>query len=122
MPARSVLTVSSRVFEELPREQPCHEQVVDRLRNRIASGYLRLGDHLPSPRQLSEQLRVSRAIVREAIRVLAAQGLLVVRRGQRGVVVADLTMAYLRSIREWDNEISRETVPDVMTARLIVEV
>lgn len=113
---------SSPVFEQLPREQSRHQMVVRRLRDAIAQGRLATGEHLPSERELCEQLGVSRTIVREAIRVLAAQGILVVRQGQRAVVSADLGTAYLRPMREMIVDAARQTLGDVMDARLILEV
>lgn len=47
-----------------------HEEVVERIQGEILGGRLRTGDRLPGERQLSEMLGVSRATVREALRVL----------------------------------------------------
>jgi len=49
-------------------------QVEDRLRQAIVSGYFKPGTHL-SDRALCEMFQVSRALVREAIRQLEAEGL-----------------------------------------------
>ncbi len=110
------------LFEQLPREQSRHHLVVQRLRDAIAQGRLAVGERLPSERELSEQLGVSRTIVREAIRVLASQGILTVRQGRRAVVTADLSTAYLRPMREMIAATARQTFADVMDARLILEV
>lgn len=112
----------SLVFEQLPRELSRHQMVVQRLRDAIAQGRLTVGDRLPSERELCEQLGVSRTIVREAIRVLASQGILTVRQGRRAVVTADLSTAYLRPMREMIVAAARQTFEDVMDARLILEV
>ena len=53
----------------------------------VAEGRLRPGDKLPNEVELSAQLGVSRATLREAIRTLTAQGVLEVRRG-RGTFVS----------------------------------
>src|SRR5579883_370593 len=112
----------SLVLEQLPREQSRHQLVVQRLRDAIAQGHLAVGERLPSERELGEQLGVSRTIVREAIRVLASQGILTVRQGRRAVVDADLSTASLRPIRQLIADTARETFGDVMDARLILEV
>ncbi len=112
----------SLVLEQLPREQSRHQLVVHRLRDAIAQGHLAVGEHLPSERELGEQLGVSRTIVREAMRVLASQGIVTVRQGRRAVVAADLGTASLRPIRQLIAETARETFGDVMDARLILEV
>ncbi|WP_197028232.1 GntR family transcriptional regulator [Bosea sp. 117] len=53
---------------------PLRRQVEDRLRQAIVSGYFKPGTHL-SDRALCEMFQVSRALVREAIRQLEAEGL-----------------------------------------------
>lgn len=62
------------------------DTVIERLRGRIEEGTLAPGDRLPSERALAEQMRVSRPVVREAINMLAGQGLLNIR-PRRGVFV-----------------------------------
>ena len=64
------------------------QQTAQRLYARIvAEKRLRPGDKLPNEVELSAQLGVSRATLREAIRTLAARGVLEVRRG-RGTFVS----------------------------------
>ena len=48
----------------------------------VAEGWLEPGDKLPNEMELSKELGVSRATLREAIRELTAQGVLEVRRGK----------------------------------------
>ena len=55
------------------------EQVEQALMRLIDDGELRPGDRLPSERELSEQLRVSRGTVREAVQFLRTLGLVDVR-------------------------------------------
>ncbi len=112
----------SLIFEQLPREESRHHLVVQRLRSAIAQGHLVAGEHLPSERELCEQLGVSRTIVREAIRVLASQGILTVRQGRRAVLATDLSVAYMRPMRQLIEATARETFGDVLDARLILEV
>src|SRR5689334_19254307 len=112
----------SPIFEQLPREQSRHQLVVQRLRDAIAQGHLAVGERLPSERELCEQLGVSRTIVREAIRVLASQGILTVSQGRRALVGADLSTAHLRPMRQLIEDTARETFGDVLDARLILEV
>ncbi len=51
-----------------------HDLVVEAVENQILGGVLRVGDPLPPERELASRLQVSRAGVREAIRVLESQG------------------------------------------------
>src|SRR5476651_2361958 len=51
-----------------------YELVLQRIESQIVSGELRAGERLPPERELAELLGVSRPAVREALRVLEAQG------------------------------------------------
>jgi len=53
-----------------------HEELVERLQNMIIEGTLAAGDKVPE-RELCEKLGVSRTPMREALKVLAADGLLI---------------------------------------------
>jgi GntR family transcriptional repressor for pyruvate dehydrogenase complex len=63
------------------RTVPVKEQVIEVLKRRIKDGTWQPGDQLPSERELSERLGVSRGTVREAVQLLGALGVLEVRRG-----------------------------------------
>jgi GntR family transcriptional repressor for pyruvate dehydrogenase complex len=60
------------------------EVIVDQIRLLIRQGQLSAGDRLPSERELCERFGVSRVTVREALRVLEANGLVEIRVGARG--------------------------------------
>ena len=81
------------------RSQPLKEQVVDQLRALLDGGALRPGDQLPSERELSEQLQVSRGTVREAVQFLGALGLVEVRHGHGTFMRATLGNPSVRD--EW---------------------
>jgi DNA-binding FadR family transcriptional regulator len=56
-----------------------HRQIARRLGARIVSGEMEEGAALPNEAALSKELGVSRTVVREAVKVLAAKDLLEVR-------------------------------------------
>jgi len=62
------------------------DQLVEQLTEAIVSKRIAPGERLPSERELGEQFKVSRTVVREAVRSLAARGLVRVTAG-RGVEV-----------------------------------
>ncbi|HYF48578.1 MAG TPA: FadR/GntR family transcriptional regulator [Planctomycetota bacterium] len=64
------------------------EEVTHRLRQLVEAGDLQPGEKLPSEPDLVGQLRVSRTVLREAIKRLESIGLLTVRRGS-GTFVGD---------------------------------
>ncbi len=72
----------------MPR-QGLHEEVVSRLRLRIVEGQIAPGAKL-NERELSESLQVSRTPLREAIKMLAAEGLVELL-PNRGAVAAQLS-------------------------------
>lgn len=70
------------------RKTSAYEFIVEQIENGISSGELRVGDRLPGERQLMASFSVSRATVREALRVLQATGVVDSRPGDpRGPVV-----------------------------------
>jgi GntR family transcriptional regulator, transcriptional repressor for pyruvate dehydrogenase complex len=64
------------------------ERVAVQIEKRILDGDLRIGDRLPTERELAEQFQVSRTAVREAMKILAQKGLVDMRPG-RGTIVVD---------------------------------
>ncbi len=64
--------------------QSAPEQIADRILAAIAVGILYPGDRLPSERELTEILDVSRTTLRYAISRLSALGVLEARRGRQG--------------------------------------
>jgi GntR family transcriptional repressor for pyruvate dehydrogenase complex len=71
-----------------------HEEVFSQIHELIKEGRFKAGDQLPSERELAETFRVSRTSVREALRALESQGLIVSRTGM-GNFVADLPVESL---------------------------
>ncbi|GAB2977963.1 FadR family transcriptional regulator [Amycolatopsis acidiphila] len=61
-----------------------YDRLASAIREEILSGALRPGDRLPTEPELSAYYRVSRNTAREAIRALASQGLVKVKRGVAG--------------------------------------
>ena len=59
-------------------------EIVERIKAAIRGGALVPGDQLPAERDLTKQLGVSRVSVRDALRMLEANGLIEVRVGARG--------------------------------------
>jgi DNA-binding GntR family transcriptional regulator len=78
--------------------QPVRRQVEDALREAIVGGRFLPGEHLPD-RVLCEAFGTSRSVVREAVRLLEAEGLIVVH-PNRGPFVAPLSVDEAREIYE----------------------
>ncbi|TDE02848.1 FadR/GntR family transcriptional regulator [Jiangella asiatica] len=68
--------------------RPGYEIAAEHILSYIAGRQLRPGDRMPTERELSERLNVSRTVTREALKVLAALGRVTVRKGA-GIYVAE---------------------------------
>lgn len=107
--------------------RPAYQQVADQLRELILTGSLATGDRLPTEAELATNFGVSRSTVREALRVLASQGLITTLRGTTGGtfvarVRADQVSQYLETsigLMTGGDEIS---VADMLEARETLEV
>jgi len=80
---------NSLKLNAVARNPSLYESVSEQLLSAIRDAQLRPGDRIPSERELGEQFGVSRTVIREAIRHLAAKGVLEVVSGS-GVLIADV--------------------------------
>jgi DNA-binding FadR family transcriptional regulator len=87
------------------------------IRRQIVAGSLEDGSFLPPERELVEKYQVSRPTLREAVRVLEAQGLLYMQRGRGGGtrVVAPSGTAAAREFAMM-LEFLKIPIPDIVTA------
>ena len=104
----------------MPREKP--ELIADELRSMIVSGELRDGTSLGRESDLVGRFNVSRPSLREALRILEAEGLISVVRGVRGGVVVHqpderVTARNAALVLQFRNT----TLADVHEARTIIE-
>lgn len=83
---RSAAQTSTRKLASVPRDLRLSDKVTEQLTEAITSGQFPVGSRLPSERELGDQLKVSRTVIREAVRSVAAIGLVTVTAG-RGVEV-----------------------------------
>ncbi len=90
------------------------------IQKQLAEGTLRPGDRLPAERDLAEAFGVSRASVRDAIRVLELAGLVVPRQGE-GTVVRDLTLDSVVSPLASVLLRRKDLLADLLDARRIIE-
>ena len=85
-----------------------------RLAKLINQGGLQPGDRLPSERVLADRMHVSRATLREALRVMQLQGFIIGRRGA-GNFIAD----------GWPEELAfalqHLALPDIFELRMLIE-
>jgi DNA-binding FadR family transcriptional regulator len=96
------VTAKARLELEPVRPLALKERVIRQLTRLIDEGVLGPGDQLPSERELSEELKVSRGTVREAVQFLQTLGLLEIRHGSGTFVRTAADPSALRDEwREW---------------------
>lgn len=94
------------------------------LEDQLRSGAVKVGDKLPGERQLAEQFGISRASVREAVRVLDAMGLVRSATGSGpsagAVLISEPSVALAWALRM---HIATRALPigDIVQARLLLE-
>ena len=86
-------------YTRLKRQSNLSDQLVSQLKELILSGDLRPGDRLPPERELAESFGVSRTVVREAVRTVLAQGLLVSEPGKGNIVAVPQLASVAEGIR-----------------------
>jgi GntR family transcriptional regulator, transcriptional repressor for pyruvate dehydrogenase complex len=111
------VTGPPRALRPLHRSR-LYEQLVERLLALVHELDLKPGDRLPPERELSADLGVSRASVRQALVVLEVQGLVEVRHGE-GAILLDQKpdSAVLSAVTA-----HRRRLPEVIEAREALEV
>jgi DNA-binding FadR family transcriptional regulator len=98
------------------------DEVVARIRTLIGEEGLKVGDNLPTERELCERFATSRNTVREAMRILKAFGLVDVR-PKVGATIIDTRMSQAFELFSFNLlEVSRETFSDIQGFRRLLEV
>lgn len=95
------------------------DEVANRIRSEIRSGVYEVGQKLPTEMELRERYGVSRSTIREAMRILQANGFVELRPGT-GAFVATTSERSEEAIRSWF--IQKETeLDEMMDVRVAVE-
>jgi len=66
------------------KQNRAFEDVIFQIQDAILQGSLKVGDKLPSERQLREIFKVSRGTLREALRAMEQKGLITIKTGVQG--------------------------------------
>ena len=96
------------------------DTIVENFRSMIESGALRVGDDLPTERDMAEQLGVSRNTFREAIKRLEAYGIVETRQKQ-GARIVNKSVDAMISILSFRLGADERTFLDVQHFRGILE-
>ncbi|HET9721293.1 MAG TPA: FCD domain-containing protein [Solirubrobacteraceae bacterium] len=105
----------------MPARTPVYLQVAERLRTEILAGRWEAGDTLPTERELSVSLGASRASIREALRALEAQGLIVGGHASSRTVVGPGLSGALREAVGNLLRLQRIPLEDLIEFRRVIE-
>lgn len=83
----SVFADSMEPLFRVAKQNRIFQDVVDQIQEAIIDGRLKVGDRLPSERELKDTLQTSRSTLREALRVLEQKGLIEIKLGTGGGAV-----------------------------------
>ena len=97
-----------------------HEEVFSQIHELIKEGRFKARDQLPSERELAEIFKVSRTSVREALRALESQGLIVSRTGM-GNFIVDLPVEALVGPLAYLLIDEKKALADVFEMRKLIE-
>ncbi len=98
------------------------EVIAQRIRRRIVTGELRIGERLPTEEELTQEFGIARTTLREALRVLESEGLITIRRGRGGgPVVTRPTIATLSKGLAITLQLDGATVGHLDEARRLLE-
>ena len=103
-----------------------YEQVIEQIQDNIMDGTFKKGDKLPSERDLSETMGVSRTSIREALRVLETMGVVESRQGEGNFICSNiekslfqpLSMMFKLNEGSWSDIFELRNVLEIECARL----
>jgi GntR family transcriptional regulator, transcriptional repressor for pyruvate dehydrogenase complex len=97
-----------------------YEEVVGQLHQLIDDGKLKAGDRLPAERELAETFRVSRSSVREAIKTLENEGMVISRPGSGTFITAVNVEAIIPPLASLLSR-GKDALVDLFEMRCLVE-
>lgn len=116
------MAIGKPTYQSASKNEKVSDHIIEQIRDSILSGQVRTGDRLASEKELLAQFNVSKATLREALRVLEAMGLIEMRKGvSGGIFIAKVDMnTTLNSIANFLHfrSVSQH---DITMIRLIVE-
>ena len=103
-----------------------YEQVIEQIQDNIMDGTFKKGDKLPSERDLSETMGVSRTSIREALRVLETMGVVESRQGEGNFICSNIAKSLLQPLSmmfklnegSWSDIFELRNVLEIECARL----
>lgn len=112
----------AQILQKVGRPQNLYMEAMRAIKDAIFKGDFAPGQALPSEKELSVMLGVSRPVLREALRALQIQGFLDVRRGSRGgTYVTDLSNISIKDNLKDLLRMGKVSMADLTQARFLIE-
>lgn len=102
-------------------KQKVYEIIFQQIQHEITSGQLKMGDKLPSERELAVQYSVSRTSIREALRLLELNDLVEIRQGDGTFVKNSAQQAFQNQLTNVVLKTDQTTLYEMLEVRLILE-
>lgn len=111
------------------KNKKVYEFVIEQIQEMLLDGRLKVGDRLPSERDLTEQLGVSRTSIREAMRALEILGLVESRQGEGNFISGDLgdnifqplSVLFMLNQGKFENVLELREVLEIQSVSLAVD-
>lgn len=96
------------------------EIIIEQIQKMIMNGTLKIGDKLPPERELTEQFKVGRPVLREALKALELIGIIECRHGQGNFIVNNIENSLFKPL-SLSFKLSDGNIEEVLQLRYIVE-
>ena len=109
-------------FKPIHDDEVLSHKIISQITDNVVQGRLKPGDKLPPERELAEQFRVSRTVIRDAVKTLAGRGLLQVKHG-RGIFIATAEESMAGCLEALSNMLGLQDtgVRDLFEVRKVLE-
>jgi len=98
-----------------------YEEVIEQIQKNIIDGDLKKGDRLPSERELSELMNISRTSIREALRVLESMGVVESIHGEGNFICSNTETSLLQPLSMMF-KLNNGKYQDIFELRKVLEV
>lgn len=103
------------------KNKKIYQYVIEQIQSMVMNGTLKIGDKLPSERDLVEQLGVSRTSIREALSALEVIGLIESRQGEGNFISGNIESNFFEPLSVMFM-LNKGNPEDILELRMIIEV
>ncbi len=97
-----------------------YEKIIESISDKLAKGEYKIGDILPTERELAAQFGVSRAPVREALKILTFLG--VVKKVGNNLIINSVKLSDLMSKIYFSFKLDKQSIMHLLEIRMAIEI